>query len=158
MAYSTITDLTKWIKEDDLIQLCTDTATDTIESASVTGVVNEMIASADAEIDGYLLGRWSGLRAYDPVPDEINRLSAQIAVFNLFLRNMEVPEDWRTRYEDCIRKLELASKGSLTLGLDTDGVQATEAEAQYRTDALDDDDDLDDDDPRNYTQDKLGKL
>lgn len=159
MAYSTITDLTKWIREDTLIQLCSLDAAATIADAEVTGVVAEKIAAADGEIDSYLLGRWPGLRDYSPVPDEINRLSAIIAVYYLYLTSPGgVPDDWKDLYKESLRKLEKAAKGELSLGIDTSGTVASEGENQYRSDSLDTDDDLDDYDRRQYTQDKLDKL
>jgi len=154
MAYSMIKDLIKWISEEDLIRLCTASADAALVDAEVADIVAEMIESADGEIDGYLLSRWAGLRGYSPVPPEINRISAQIAIYNLFLRHMQVPEEWRKRYEDCIRKLEQAAKGDLTLGLDSAGTQVAESEAQYQTDAGKDEDEL----PQQYTKDKLELL
>ncbi len=150
MAYSTITDLTRWIEEEELIALCTRSSEATIESAEVTAVVDEAIASADGEIDGYLLARWPGLRDYSPVPDEINRISAVIAVYNLYLRRRAVTETWRSRYEDCRQRLEAAASGKFSLGLDDSGSVATPPEAACRTDA--------DETNRVYTEEKLKKL
>jgi len=156
--YSSLTDLLKWIEETELVQLCSQSPEDNISSAAVVAVVNEAIESADAEIDSYLLGRWSGLRGYSPVPAEINRMSAILALYYIYLRKRAVSEDWQRQYETILRKLGQAAKGDLSLGLDTSGSVAAEADPQYRTDALDTDDDLDDYDPRKYTQDKLDKL
>jgi len=158
MAYSEISDLTRWAEEDEIVQLASKSDQATILSPEVIDVLNEVIASADGEIDSYLLGRWPSLRTYSPVPDEINRLSAQMAVYYLYLRRRAMSDDWLTQYKACLSKLQKASEGKLSLGLDADGKQAAEPEAQYRTDALDTDDDLDDDDPRKYTKGKLGKL
>ncbi|HUU29373.1 MAG TPA: DUF1320 domain-containing protein [archaeon] len=150
MAYSTITDLTRWIDESELIRLSTDDPEATIQSADVVTVTGEAIQSADAEIDSYLLTRWPSLRSYDPVPDEINRLSAVIAVYNLYLRRRAVSEDWRRSYEDCKAKLEAAAQGEYTLGLDQEGNVAGSAEPAFRTDAEQDD--------RIYTDERLEKL
>ena len=150
MAYSTITDLTRWIEEEEVIALCTRSSEATIESAEVTAVVAEAIAGADAEIDGYLLARWPGLRDYSPVPDEINRISAVIAVYNLYLRRRAVTETWRRRYEDCRQRLEAAASGKFSLGLDDSGSVATSPEAPCRTDA--------DETDRVYTDEKLKKF
>jgi len=150
MAYSTLTDLTRWIDEDELVRLCSKDPNATIASQSVTSVVDEAIQSADAEIDSYLLGRWPGLRSYDPVPDELNRISALLAVYNLYLRRRAVSEHWRRCYEDCRAKLEAAAGGSNSLGLDESGTVATAPEASFRTDAEEDD--------RIYTADKLKKF
>ena len=150
MAYSTITDLTRWIEEEELIALCTRSSGATIESTEVTTVVDEAIESADAQIDGYLLARWPGLRDYSPVPDEINRISATLAVYNLYLRRRAVSQAWQQRSEDCRRRLEAAAEGKYTLGLDDSGSVATGPRAACRTDA--------DETLRVYTKNKLEKF
>lgn len=157
--YSQLTDVLKWVKEDTLLQLATVNPEATISDAEVTGPVHEAIAAADAEIDMYLLGRWPGLRDYSPAPDAIRTLSARMAVYYLFLHyEGGVPEDRKDDHKECIRKLEKAAEGKLSLGIDTSGTLASEGENQYRSDSLDTDDDLDDYDRRQYTQDKLDKL
>ena len=110
----------------------------------------EVIESADSQIDSYLLGRWPGLRSYDPVPDEINRLSAIMAVYQLYLRRRAVSGDWRTSYQDCLDRLAAAARGELDLGLDDSGSTATEPDVAYRTDAVEED--------RKYSREKLDKL
>jgi len=150
MAYSAITDLTRWIDAQELVRLCTTDPDATIGSESVTSVAEEAIESADAQIDSYLLGRWPGLRGYDPVPDEINRISATLAVYNLYLRRRAVTDTWRSVYEDCKAEFKAASKGEHSLGLDDSGSVASHTERSYRTDAEEQD--------RVYTEDRLKKL
>jgi len=150
MAYSTITDLTRWIEEEELVALCSRSSEATIESSDVTAVAAEAVAGADAEIDGYLLARWPALRGYSPVPEEINLISAVIAVYNLYLRRRAVTEEWRQRYEDCRSRLEAAASGKFSLGLDDSGAMAASPEAACRTDA--------DETTRVYTEEKLEKL
>ncbi|MBN2290706.1 MAG: DUF1320 family protein [Candidatus Glassbacteria bacterium] len=150
MAYSTITDLTRWVEEEELVALCTRSGDATIESPEVAAVVDEAVAAADAEIDGYLLTRWPGLRDYSPVPEEVNRTSAVIAVYNLYLRRRAVSEDWRRRYEDCRGRLEKAAAGKFSLGLDESGSVAASPENACRTDAGEED--------RAYTREKLDKF
>lgn len=157
MAYSTHSDLILWIDEDQLVELASSDSQASIESEDVQKVLDEVIASADAEIDSYCLNRWPDLRSKDPVPDEINKLSALIAIYYLFLRRQGVPEERRISYEDCIRKLELFSKGKITLGLDTDGNKASAGTDFYRTDASSDYT-VPDDDERVYTKEKLAKM
>lgn len=150
MAYSTLTDLTRWIEEDELVALCTRDPEATAESDSVTAVAGEAIESADAEIDSYLLGRWPGLHSWSPVPDELNRLSSMIAVYNLYLRRRAVSEPWRRNYEDCLAKLKQASEGKLSLGLDDQGTRASSGSEACRTDA--------DDSTRVYNDDLLSRF
>ena len=150
MAYSTIADLTRWIEEDELVRLCTIDPNATLQSGDVAAVCGEAIQNADARIDSFLLGRWPGLREYVPVPAEINRLSAMLAVYHLYLRKRAVSGDWRQSCEDCIAALRAASRGELSLGLDESGAVAGSAGAAYRTDAVAED--------RIYTAERLEKF
>ncbi len=150
MAYCTITDLTRWIESNELVHLCSSDDAATIASADVLAVANEAIQSADSQIDSYLLGRWPGLRGYDPVPDEIGRISAVLAVYQLYLRRRAVNSMWRTSYQDCLDRLAAASRGELDLGLDEDGVTAAGPDAGYRNDALETD--------RVYDREKMDKF
>ena len=150
MAYSSIADLTRWIEEDELVRLCTIDPNATLQSAEVVAVCGEAIQNADARIDSFLLGRWPGLREYVPVPAEINRISAMLAVYHLYLRRRAVSGDWRQSYEDCIAGLRSAARGESSLGLDETGAVAGGAEASYRTDAAEED--------RVYTEERLEKF
>ncbi len=150
MAYCTITDLTRWIDSDELVRLCSNDDEATIASTDVVAVTGEAIQSADSQIDSYLLGRWPGLRSYDPVPDEIGRISAVLAVYQLYLRRRAVNSMWRTSYQDCLERLTAASRGELDLGLNEDGGTAAGPEAPYRTDALETD--------RVYDREKMDKF
>lgn len=150
MAYSTITDLSRWIDSNELVRLCSTDPAATIASADVLAVAGEAIESADSQIDSYLLGRWPGLRGYSPVPDEINRISTIMAVYQLYLRRRAVGSDWRASYQDCLERLAAASRGELDLGLDDSGGTAARPENVYRTDAREED--------RAYTRDKLDKF
>jgi phage gp36-like protein len=150
LAYCTITDLTRWIESEELVRLCSSDQAATIGSVNVLAVTGEAIQSADSQIDSYLLGRWPGLRSYDPVPDEIGRLSAVLVVYQLYLRRRAVSGMWRTSYQDCLERLEAASRGELDLGLDEEGGTAAGPEAVYRTDALETD--------RVYDREKMDKF
>ena len=150
MSYSAIEDLTRWVDEDVLVQLSTDDPEATIVSEEVVEILDEMIESADSEIDSYLLGRWPGLRSYNPVPPEVNRLSAMIAVYNLYLRRRSMPKVWKERYEQCVERLLQATEGKTSLGLDDSGKVASEPYESSRTDSEAED--------RVYTKDKLSRL
>ena len=150
MSYSAIEDLSRWVDEDVLVQLSTDDPAATIVSEEVVEVLDEMIESADSEIDSYLLGRWPGLRKYSPVPPEINRLSAMIAVYNLYLRRRSMPKVWKERYEQCVERMIQASEGRTSLGLDDSGRVAAEPFESCRTDI--------EETERVYTRDKLSRF
>lgn len=157
MAYSKHSDLIKWIDEDALVQLASRSDQATITSTDVVAVLDEMIASADSLIDSYCLNRWSDLRSKDPVPDLINQMSVQIAIYYIFQRRQSVSEDRRLAYEDCVKHLKLFADGKTSLGLDTSGSKATAGDDFFQTDASSDYT-VPSDDPRVFTKDKLDKF
>ena len=157
MAYSKHSDLVLWIEEGQLVELASQSAEATIADEPVKDVLVTVIAAADEEIDSYCLNRWPDLRTEDPVPDEIKKISALIAIYYLFLRRHGVPEDRRMSYEDCIAKLKLFAAGKIALGLDTSGNKAAAGTDSFQTDASSDYT-VPDDDQRVFTEDKLSKL
>ena len=75
------------LKEDAVSQILTDT--DFIEDpeereAGIGPLIDEAIADADGEIDGYLAKRYAVPLA--PVPKVINKFSKDIALYNLMSR------------------------------------------------------------------------
>jgi len=109
MTYCTQANFTDRFGEQELIQL-TDRA---IPPAGVvdTDVLDASLADADAEIDGYLAGRYS-LPLASP-PDVLIRLAADIARYRLY--DNRATEEVRTRYADAIRFLERVSEGKVLL-------------------------------------------
>ena len=110
MAYCTINDILKMLDEADLIDLTDDTLTGAYDAA----VVDRAIDDADAEINGYVGTRYAVGR--DPVPPGLRKYSVDIAIYNLYSRRKTVNEEWRKRYEDAVRYLELVAKGQISLG------------------------------------------
>ena len=85
---------------------------------SIVQVVQHAIADADAEIDGYLNKRYpTPLRS---VPEIINKISKDIAIYNLASRSgMTVQErenNYYVRYKNAIRYLEQVAKGVVEIG------------------------------------------
>ncbi len=110
MAYSTIDDVRNQLEEARLIQLTDDEGTGEFVEARVT----QAICDADDEIDSYL-----GLRMRVPLvpaPDSVRRFSVDIAVYNLYSRREVVPENRAERYRNCVRFLESAASGKISLG------------------------------------------
>ena len=154
MAYCKHSDLIKWIEENALVQLASQSDQATIMSDPVIAVLDEMIASADSLIDSYCLNRWPDLRTEDPVPDLINQISAQIAIYYMFQRRQAISEDRRLAYEDCLKHLKLFADGKVSLGLDTSGNKAAAGTDSFQTDASSDYT-VPSDDQRVFTEDKL---
>ena len=165
MAYSTITDLQKYIETARLIELCTDLVVDaeeepiTIESAEVTGPVNEAIESADAEIDSYLLARWTGLRDISPVPPIVNLISCLLALDILFGRRQKSPGRLDAQIERWREWMDKVNRGVLVLPKDSAGATEAEVYARWLTDAeTEADSDLPTNDRRNFKPSKLKNI
>lgn len=109
MAYCTQTDIQNRIALEELKLL----AGDPIDTAKVT----KAIADADALIDSYLGKLYSVPLA--TVPAVVANVSVEEAVYNLYGLVRRVPEYWENRHKDNLDWLEKASKGQVTLGIDT---------------------------------------
>lgn len=83
MAYSDLTQLKKRISEAWIIQLTDDENTGAVNQARV----DEAIAKADATIDSKCKARYAV--PFNPIPDIISNLSADMAVYNLYARKVE---------------------------------------------------------------------
>jgi len=121
MPYCTLNDIKKLLPEETLIQLTDDenlkpAAIDpgNAAHAKIIGRIDEAIATADAEIDGYCAGRYSV--PFSPVPPVIKGLSVEIAVYRLYQRRT-VPERTEKSYDKAVARLKDISKGLMTLGV-----------------------------------------
>lgn len=83
MPYSTLTDIKKLIPETVIIQLTDDENVSVVNQARV----DEAISKADALIDSKCKARYAV--PFDPVPDIISNLSADMAIYNLYARKVE---------------------------------------------------------------------
>ncbi|MGH7814666.1 MAG: gp436 family protein [Candidatus Binataceae bacterium] len=119
MSYATSTDMINRYPNRDLVQLTNEDPT----SATVnTGPIDQALADASAEIDGYLEGRFA-LPLTDP-PAVLSRLATDIAMYRLqSLRPLHDLADARRRYDDAIAMLGKAAAGELTLGLAADNAE-----------------------------------
>jgi len=111
MAYSTLADLklAKW--ERILIQLTASTAAPT---AVDTAVVESAIVDADAVIDSYLCLRYTV--PLTTVPKVVNRLSMDIAIYFLYMREDGAPEAVENKYNDAVKLLDKMANGKVGLG------------------------------------------
>lgn len=113
MSYSTQTDIVKIIPEETLIQLTDDESVGAVNEARIV----EAIAAADAEIDSYCAARYAV--PFTTVPAVVKKLSADMAIYNLYSRRMEeIPATRADRYKNAVRVLEGIAKGTITLGVD----------------------------------------
>ncbi len=112
MAYCTESDIQKQLSPEQLIELTDDDGNDLPDS----GVIEQAIADADAEIDSYLAGRYTV--PVSPVPAVIRKLSVDIAIWNLYSRRTVTDENRKERYKAAIDLLKLVSEGKAALGAD----------------------------------------
>ena len=86
MSYSTRAEVRSMVKDDALNAIIGDTfIEDPAEREElVAPIIDEAIADADGEIDGYLAKRYAV--PISPAPKIINKCSKDIAVYNLFSR------------------------------------------------------------------------
>lgn len=110
MAYCTESDITKQLPGDRLIELTDDNN----DGDADTGIIDQAIADADAEIDSYLAGRY--IVPVSPVPDVVKKLSVDISIWNLYSRRSVADETRKERYKAAIEMLKLVAKGQVTLG------------------------------------------
>jgi phage gp36-like protein len=108
MSYCTQSDLLTMIPLQELAELTADSG-DTPDS----GVVDEAIHRADAEIDAYL-----GMRhtlPLTPLPDQVKGLSIDMALYHLFSRRSVAPTVRRQKYEAAVAFLKLVAAGEAVL-------------------------------------------
>jgi phage gp36-like protein len=113
VAYCTVDDIKSRIGEAELVQLTDDEATGTVSDSRI----EEAIEDADREIDGHVgLGLAVPL---SPVPPVIRKLSADIALYNLFSRRsaVPVPDSRIERYKSAVAFLERVAAGKVSLGM-----------------------------------------
>ena len=131
MSYSTRAEVREMIKDDALNSIVGDTFIEEPAKREelVAPLIDEAIADADGEIDGYLAKRYAVPLA--PVPKVINKFSKDIAVYNLFSRiGIDEGTDQKTylnRYNAAVKFLTLVAEGKVSIGADADGDPAAAA-------------------------------
>lgn len=122
--YSTLNDIKSQLPEEVLIQLTDDNALGTVDEEKV----NQAIANADAEIDGYCSVKYRV--PLDPVPAIIKRISAHLTIYDLYSRRVEVmPEVRAENRKSSIKHLENISRGIVKLGELAEVVQPQPAQS-----------------------------
>jgi phage gp36-like protein len=111
VAYSALADLQKELDATKLTQLADDNG----DGVADAGVIDEAIAAADDEINGYLATRITV--PVSPVPGIIKRLSARLAIYQLYKRRDVLPEVWRDVRSEAIRFLRDFADGNVDLGI-----------------------------------------
>ena len=137
MSYNTIDDFRGEISDDVILQLCDDSNSgltvdmivlalnngnlSSLTSAQVTaagiaaGNITKAITRGDGEVDGYCGKRYQV--PFDPLPDFVKSLALDLAIYTLFSRRENVPENRKMRRDNAVKNLEGLAKGIITLGL-----------------------------------------
>lgn len=120
MAYSETDEVRAMIKDDALNVLIgdEDIEDDAQREALIAGKIADAIADADGEIDGYLSKRYP--IPLSPVPKVINKMSKDIAVYNLFSRigidETSREKNYLNRYNAAVKFLQLVASGGVSIG------------------------------------------
>jgi phage gp36-like protein len=123
MIYAIASDMAARYPNRDLVQLSNE---DPSQTEIDTTVIDQALADASAEIDGYLGGRFA--LPLNDVPAVLNRLACDVAMYRLqTLRPLHDMADARKRYEDAIELLTRVALGEVTLGLTADNLEPPEA-------------------------------
>ena len=119
MPYATKQDMIDRFGEEELIQLTDRSNAGVIDDQ----VLNRAIADADAEIDGYLGGRYALPLAIVPV--SLGRIAADVTRYYLY--EDAATDHVRQRYEDAVRFMRAVGEGKVSLGIDASGATAQQA-------------------------------
>jgi len=114
MAYTTRAEIEKKISEDTLIDLTDDNDTGSVND----NVMDQAIADADTEIDGYIAVVYSSVMPFSSTPRILQKYSTDISVKNLYEHRKKVT-DWAEKaYDSAIAFLKLAGQSKTSIGLD----------------------------------------
>ena len=114
MPYCTKDDLLKKRSQDELIQLTDDEGTGFI----VDSIIMKNISEADGEIDSYCKKKYN--LPFNPVPEIINKLSVDIAIYNLYSRRQDLTNEVVIkRYDDAIKFLKDIARGLVEISAES---------------------------------------
>ncbi len=138
MGYCTVADVRDLIKDDMFNSILGDKYIDESDAVAmskkeedITDLVENAIADADAEIDGYLSKRYSP--PFREPPAVLRKFSKDIAAYNLVSRQGIDENDrdktYLTRYNSAIKFLTMVAEGKIDIGTKEEDVgQASAAE------------------------------
>ena len=119
MPYAAVQDIIDRYSEDELSLAFDRDIDDPIDSAEAeaarTAAAIRALTDSSAEIDGYLVGRYSLPLA--SAPAILTSLAVDIALYK-GSANTVVTEEKRTRYDDAISYLNKVAQGKISLGIE----------------------------------------
>ena len=109
--YATVTDLEGYVGADELTLLADRDG----DGARDSGVIEQVLAQTDAEIDGYVAGRYD--LPLDAGRAVILKQSAMdIAIYRLCTNEALLTDSRRQRFEDARRFLRDIARGEISIG------------------------------------------
>lgn len=121
MAYCTVAEVLDMLKEDMLNVIIGDNYIENEDERiqAITPIVEQAIADADAEIDGYLAKRYKV--PFEKTPQVINKFAKDIALYNMVSRKGVDENDrektYLTRYNAAIAFLTKVAEGRISIGV-----------------------------------------
>ena len=115
--YCTKQDLIDRFGQNELVDLTDRNSLGVIDDS----VLNQAIADASAEMDGYLGGRYA--LPLVTVPPVLKALCCNIARYKLY--DEQASDQVTKRYDSAVKFLFSVSKGEISLGVDSLGANAT---------------------------------
>ncbi|MBU1611244.1 MAG: DUF1320 domain-containing protein [Proteobacteria bacterium] len=125
MAYATVQNLIDRYGQDQMLVLADRDNDGELDSA----VMDRALADADAEVDAFLARRYQLPLA--EVPDVLQRIACDIAVYRLCDNDAMVTDERRRRYEDAMSMLRRIGSGEVSLGITPQAAQRKAAAAFY---------------------------
>lgn len=127
--YNTRTDIQGEVPEEVLVQLTDDNGTGVVEES----VVTLALVKSAGEVDGYCASRY--VVPFAAPPAFVKALDLDIAIYHLFSRRENVPENRKERYKNAVRALERIARGEISIGAPTATPAAVSGEnvARLRT-------------------------
>jgi phage gp36-like protein len=114
MSYATQQDMIDRFEQNEIIQLTDTTNSGVIDAA----VLAKALSDADAQIDGYLVSRYTLPLA--TVPKSLVRFACDITRYYLY--DDAATDEVRRRFEDAVKFLNLVAQGKLSFGPDANQV------------------------------------
>lgn len=121
MAYCTVAEVLDMLKEDMLNVIIGDNYIENEDERiqAITPIVEQAIADADAEIDGYLAKRYKV--PFGKTPQVITKFAKDIALYNMVSRKGVDENDrektYLTRYNAAIAFLTKVAEGRISIGV-----------------------------------------
>ncbi len=109
MSYCTLQDILDSMDEEEVVGYTDDYDTGTVN----IDATDKAIAKADALINFHIAAKYS--IPLSPVPDIINSLAVDIAIYKISSRRAAAPEGIRKTYEDAVKSLEKVAQGKAIL-------------------------------------------